>query len=203
MARRKTQNTKTKAKGRRNYLVSLKNPRKPDIKVCTSLAICGHVHYEQIKGIWTDKRIRRFEEEGLIEKVEHVTKKETIVAYKLTESGARYVRKYIYDEAIYKSKSIKHDLGMADKYFSLSDDEQKTVRTESELRKELDTMYARSEITKEEYENASCVDFSYVSDSTGIEVGFEVITSNYTKEEITAKETYCSIVSMTFEGVRV
>lgn len=196
MAKRKNKRNKKKDKQK------LKVPNKKAVSNLKAIAICGHVEANCLLSHWSARGIRTFESEGLIEKVTYVTGKEVIEAYKLTDSGARYVKKYVYDEAIYRSKSIIHDLAMSDRYYSLTDEERDSVKTESQLRRELEVMYSKGGISEEDYKNASCVDFSYTSQS-GEVVGFEVITKNYTKAEILAKQSYCSCVGMTFEGVRV
>lgn len=180
----------------------LANPRQPDIKACKAMAICGHVRAEYIENIWSERRIRTFTEEGLITKVTYSTKKGSVVCYKLTESGVNYAKRYIIPEhQIYASKSIVHDVYMSDHYFTkMSETERETIKTETEIKSEFKEMLISGEIDKGTYDSCSCVDFSYTSDS-GEVIGFEVVTENYTQQDIQAKQTFCSVYGCTYTEV--
>ena len=198
MSKRKDKKNKKKNKDKQRVKV----PNEKAVFNLKAMAICGHVRAEALIDKWSARGIRTFVEEGIIEKVTYVNKKEIVEAYKLTERGSNYVRKYVYDDGIYRSKSIIHDLAMYDRYYSLTNKERESVKTETQLRRELEVMYHKGEVTEEEYKNISCVDFSYTS-RTGEVVGFEVITKNYTNAEIQSKQDYCSVVGMRFDDVRV
>ena len=179
------------------------NPRKPDIKAIKGMAVCGHVRAEYIEDIWSARRIRSFTEERLIEKVSYATKKGSIVCYKLTERGVNYAKKYIIPgHQIYASKSIVHDVYMSDHYFTkMSDTERETIKTETEIKSEFKEMLVSGEISKYTYDSCSCVDFSYTSDSGEI-IGYEVVTDNYTQQDIQAKQTFCRVYGCTYQEVR-
>lgn len=197
------QSNKHKEKPRKpKHSKRLANPRKPDIKACKAMAICGHVRAEYIEKIWSERRIRTFTEEGLIKKVTYSTKKGSVVCYKLTESGVNYAKRYIIPEhQIYASKSIVHDVYMSDHYFTkMSETERETIKTETEIKSEFKEMLISGEIDKETYDSCSCVDFSYTSDS-GEVIGFEVVTENYTQQDIQAKQTFCSVYGCTYTEV--
>ena len=52
----------------------------------------------------------------------------------------------------------------------------------------------------------SCPDFAYVQVAEqGYErvVTFEVVTKNYTEQDIQAKENYCAVMNYSYEQVRV
>ena len=194
------QSNKHKEKPRKsNQSKRLANPRKPDVKACKSLAICGHVRAEYIESIWSDRRIRTFMEEGIIEKVSYGTKKGEVIAYKLTPRGVNYAKKYIIpDYQIYSSRSICHDVYMSDHYFTkMSDTERETIKTETEIKSEWKEMVANEDERIDAPQDYSCVDFMYKSDS-GEMIGFEVITENYTEADIQAKRNFCSAYGCTY-----
>lgn len=197
------QSNKHKEKPRKsNQSKRLANPRKPDVKACKSLAICGHVRAEYIEGIWSARRIRTFMEEGIIEKVSYGTKKGEITCYKLTERGVNYVKKYIIpDHQIYSSRSIIHDVYISDQYFTLSETEKETIKTETEIKADFKEVLASGEISKNTYDSCSCVDFSYTSDR-GEVIGYEVVTDNYTAHDIQAKQTFCEVYGCKYVEVK-
>lgn len=184
-----------------------------DIKAFKSLGVCGHVRPQQLLSIVAKNRIASYEKDGLIEKVvyEHPNQKKPIEGYRLTSRGYRFIKEHIGVDYPYHNTSLKHDLKVADKYFSLTEKERETVVTEKEarvivknkiedLRKNNSQDY---DFQNELFKNSSSVDFIYstTDKETGevIEVGFEAITRNYTDSELLQKSNFATLYNCRLE----
>lgn len=191
----------------------IKNLYPRDEKALLSVSKCGHCSYEQLKEYVADKRLWAYEKDGLIEK-ETFNKfnGETLVGYKLTSVGRNLVEKEYGFSGHQVAQSLNHDLGISTRYFSISDEERATWQTETEARlrfeEEMGRLYREDidryrEIKAMELEHKiSAVDAIYTT-KEGIEVGFEVTTSNYGAVEIEQKQNFVEILEISYESERV
>lgn len=170
----------------------------------TAVSRCGFCTKQHLNNYIKDSRIQSYERAGWL-------KKETIVsnqnikttAYKLTGEGKKVLEKNFGVKHHYKEQSINHDLKIADKYFSLSEKERETWRTETEIRHLFNEKL--EEIKRNEYDRYekiledmraglySMPDCSYTLE-TEIEVYFEATTSNYSQADYEAKERTITIL---------
>lgn len=183
-----------------------------DQKAFMSVDRCGHVTHEQLRNFVADSRIKNYIRDGYMTR-EVFTKPNgtTMQGYKLTRQGREFVEKNYGFKDHQHAQSINHDLGIANKYFSLNEEQRETWRTETELRNLFEeqlnnlykTDYDRYTEIREQLENReiSMPDCSYVTEQ-GIEVAYEVITNSYGIAEIEAKERYIEITKMAYETER-
>lgn len=166
----------------------------------TALSNCGFVTKTQLNNYIKDNRINSYIKEKLIVKSIHVdNKNNSVTAYKLTNKGKEVLTKNFGVTNHYSARSISHDIKLSNRYFTLSEKEQATWRTESHIRDLFNTKMEQireqdldryREITEQKISMPDC---SYTLE-TGIEVYFEVITINYTQSDIEAKERTFNIL---------
>lgn len=178
-----------------HYITNINNR---DIKAFNALSRCGHVQRENLLTCISKSRIENYQKEGLITKDVHVSNKnETTTAYKLTDKGLDLAIKHTDVDRPYQAQSVVHDCQIADKYFSLTKEEQETWKTETQLRDEFNEKleqlreqdYSRYQELQEQYQSReiSMPDGSYTSEM-GVEVFYESVTNNYGQAELEAKE---------------
>lgn len=181
---------------RRSHYINNINNR--DIKAFNAFSRCGYVQRENLLTCISKSRIENYQKEGLIEKEVHVSNQnETTTAYKFTDKGLDLSVKHTGIDKPYQSQSIIHDCQIADKYFSLSEQERDTWKTETELREQFyekleqlrEQDYNRYQELYDQYQNReiSMPDCSYITE-TQIEVFYESVTNNYGQAELEAKE---------------
>lgn len=175
----------------------------------------GHMSSEQLKSMGiADSRMKNYVRDGLMKKVPYKMEGgKNGEAYKLTDQGRQLsgVNWGIRDH--YHAQSAKHDMAIADKLLTLKEEEQFAWKTEEQLRDRVDNQIQDFK-DRGEYETAklyedmladhriSMPDGMYVNDQ-GIEVCFEVITSNYGEAELLSKEAAVQILGTQYETTRV
>ncbi|HCQ5550140.1 TPA: hypothetical protein OLX94_001954 [Clostridioides difficile] len=193
----------------------IKNLYNRDRLALTSISKCGHVRESELKNFIADKRINNYVKDNLVTReVFNKNNGEQLVAYKLTKEGKKLLEREWGVKNHYNAQSINHDLGISNKYFSLSEDKRETWKTETELRQELEEKL--QEIKTIDYERyqeinrmleeklISTPDGAYIDKETGIETYFEVITNSYGQTEIEAKERFIEIMDIkSYEMERV
>ena len=193
----------------------IKNLYNRDRLALTSISKCGHVRESELKNFIADKRINNYVKDNLVTReVFNKNNGEQLVAYKLTKEGKKLLEREWGVTNHYNAQSINHDLGISNKYFSLSEDKRETWKTETELRQELEEKL--QEIKTIDYERyqeinrmleeklISTPDGAYIDKETGIETYFEVITNSYGQTEIEAKERFIEIMDIkSYEMERV
>lgn len=191
----------------------IKNFYNRDRLALTSLSKCGHCSGEQLKEFIANKRITNYvRDELVVREVLNKNNGEQIEGYKLTAKGRAFIEKEWGIKNHYIAQSINHDLGIANKYFSLTEQERESWKTETELKLDFherlaDLMvndYSRYEEVNKMIEDKliSVIDCSYVE--AGIEVYFEVITNSYGQAELQAKERFIEFMNIkTYETERV
>lgn len=190
----------------------IKNFYYRDQKALLAVSKCGYVSHTNLKNFVADSRIKNYCRDGYIIK-ETVTKPngEVLEGYKLTKQGREFVAKEYGFKDHYHAQSLNHDLGVANKYFSLTEQERETWKTETELRNEFEEKlnqlyhenYERYNEIREQLEQGqiSMPDCSYTSEK-GVEIAYEIITNNYGQQEIEAKEKFVEIMKLEYEAER-
>lgn len=171
-----------------------------DRNALSALARCGYVTRDQLGEFLREKRIQSYCKDGLLEKSVYSkpgTRTEDKEVYRLTKAGRELCRREL-SLSIYNAQNPSHDLALADRYFSLSQSERETWRTEGQSREDV---WARIRQLRDQGEEEragelwaklqgdrlSMPDAVYTK-ADGVSVAFEVTTSNYGSEEIAAKE---------------
>ena len=166
----------------------------------SALARCGYVSREQLGVFLREKRVQSYCKDGLIAKSIYSrpgTKAQDVEVYRLTKAGRELCRREL-SLSTYCAQNPAHDLALADRYFSLSQTERETWRTESQSREDVSTEIRQLREQGEEERagelwaklqegQLSMPDAVYTRED-GVSVAFEVTTGNYGNEEITAKE---------------
>lgn len=179
-----------------------------DRQALTAMGNCGYIKKDHMKqcGV-TEGRLKNYIHDG------YAKPGDKGLGYKLTDKGKDFLSSKYGKNTIYNAQSEKHDLGIADKYFSLTADQRDTWKNESELREDFhDKMQELRDQGKEElakiyeemYENhtISMCDGAYTNEE-GIETYYEIITNNYGDAELMAKEAVVQIMNVNYETQRV
>lgn len=171
-----------------------------DKNALSALAACGYVSRDQLGIFLREKRVQSYCKDGLIEKSIYSrpgAKAQDVEVYRLTKAGRELCRREL-SLSTYCAQNPAHDLVLADRYFSLSQTERETWRTESQSREDVSTEIRQLREQGEEERagelwaklqegRLSMPDAVYTRED-GVSVAFEVTTGNYGNEEITAKE---------------
>lgn len=167
---------------------------------------CGRLSSDHLKIdlSMSDKRVINFQRDGYVEKTRLLNRKtkKMDAVYQLTEKGRTAVESYLNLTHCYKSNSGLHDLGVADQYLSLTKDQRDSWETESELQELREAMVEEGLLSVAEDNRASATDGAYINEF-GTKIAFEVITRNYGKVEIEAKETFAAAMGMQLEMTRI
>lgn len=192
----------------------IKNFYNRDRLALTSLSKCGHCSKTNLNTYIADKRIKNYIRDNLITKeVFNKNNGEQIVAYKLTTQGRELLEKEWNVKNHYIAQSVPHDLGISNKYFSLTENEKESWKTETEIRQEFrdrleelrtSNISRYREISELlEHKQISAPDCAY-SLEKGTEVYFEVMTNSYGEQEIEAKEKFVEFMNIkSYETERV
>ncbi|MGG1639531.1 hypothetical protein [Paenibacillus sp. NRS-1760] len=185
-----------------------------DRLVFTALYKVGHVSYDQLQtcGL-ADRRIQNLVRDGLVEKVAYKRKGKSEYCFKLSKLGRETAARLWGLSYAYHAQSPIHDLGIAEKYFSLSEELREKWKSETQIRKEFEDRIADmrkegNEVEAKLYQDMlkekliSMPDGLY-NNTEGIEVGVEIITNSYGIEEMRSKETFVSIIGCQYETIRV
>ncbi|MEK4715918.1 hypothetical protein [Sporosarcina sp. FSL K6-5500] len=162
---------------------------------------CGRLSSKHLKSELTmaDKRVLNFQRDGYLEhgRLLNPKTREMESVFQLTDKGRGLVDAQLNLSHFYKSVGGRHDLAVADKYFSLNQEEQHSWRTEGELR---EVFQARLEELGGTYQakEVSATDGAYVA-RDGRTILFEVVTRNYGKAEIQAKENFATLLGLELE----
>lgn len=186
-----------------------------DVKALSALARCGYVDREQLGEFLRNKRIEGYCKDGLVERSVYSrpgSREHDREVYRLTAAGRSLCRRELSMSNLYSPQNPAHDLALAGRYFSLSEAERETWRTESQSRDALEEHIhqlrdqgeeARAEQLWEGLRSGSLSmpDAVYTT-SEGVTVAFEVITNNYGQAELEAKEEAAEALGASVEFVR-
>lgn len=166
----------------------------------SALARCGYVSREQLGVFLREKRVQSYCKDGLIEKSIYSrpgTKAQDVEVYRLTKAGRELCRREL-SLSTYCAQNPAHDLALADRYFSLTQTERESWRTENQSREDVHAGIRQLREQGEEeragelwaklQEGRLSMPDAVYTRSDGVSVAYEVTTSNYGQEEITAKE---------------
>ena len=162
-----------------------------------SIARCAHVREEHLLKLITANRIKTFIEEKLIDKRKCYNPAHPFTSYTLTQKGKRFMKNNYNFKNFQHCQSIEHDSVISDKYFELTEKERKSWRTETALKLILEK-YSYLQKEGKEY---SATDAFYIAED-GEKIGFEVVTSNYTRAGIQAKKNCCELLNLFYEERR-
>lgn len=179
----------------------------------SAFRICGYVTAEQLKKNCdiSPTRLKHYKLDGLISKESYMVKGQSknSIAYRITPLGEAVAQKKFGLNNFYHAKNPNHDLEIANRYFSLSQSEQQSARSETEVRKDIEArieeMKEHDREQSETYEKMlvegliSTPDMVYTMAETNIEIAYEVVTSNYTTADIQAKAVACEIIKAELE----
>lgn len=190
----------------------IKNFMFRDQKALMSISRCGHVGHEQLKNYIADSRIKNYVRDGLVTKeVFNKSSGEQLIGYKLTGEGRKFVEKNYGFKEHQIAQSLTHDLGISNKYFSLTEKEQSTWQTETQLRNQLQDEIDRlrnsevdrwNELTEMmERREISIPDCSYTTGE--VVIAYEVVTNSYGRAELQAKEEYTNVMGTSIEYGRI
>lgn len=169
-----------------------------DKQALLSIARCAHVREEHLLKLITANRIKTFIEEKLIDKRRCYNPAHPFTSYTLTPKGKRFIKNNYNFKNFQHCQSIEHDSVISDKYFELTEKERKTWRTETDIKLVLEKY---SYLKKEGKEYSATDSFFYLRE-TGEKVGYEVVTSSYTKSSIQAKRSCCELLGLIYEERR-
>ncbi len=180
------------------------NYNEKDKQALLSIARCAHVREEYLLRLITANRIKTFIEQKLIDKRKCYNPAHHFTSYTLTQKGKRFMKNNYNFKNFQHTQSIEifhtklRQLNIiSDKYFELTEKERKSWRTETDIKLVLEKYsYLRKE--GKEY---SATDAFYVR-SDGKKIGFEVVTSSYTKACIQAKRNCCQLLGLIYEERR-
>lgn len=194
-------------------MAHIKRMMSHDIAAFEAMAKCGHIskaHFQQV-GVG-ESRIGKYMKEGLVERVNWKNRNNSGVCYKLTDAGKDFYYERTGFGGFYSPQSGAHDLAIADKYFSLSNDERKSFLTEKQARKVFRTHLndLRAQDRSQEADHlAGLLKSGQISMPDALYrsgdrlVAFEVITSSYGRAEIAAKEAFVDAVGADTDFVRI
>lgn len=180
-----------------------------DWKVFGALSKCGHASHEQLREFVRDKRLSTYEKAGLIGRVPYHragSGSEDRTCYRLTSAGREFCRKQLHMSGMYHAQSVAHDMGLADRYFSLSQEERDSWQTESQVRdmyeQYLDQLrdqgqeeLAQSLWDKLQEGETSPPDAVYTTES-GEQIVLEVVTNNYGETELAEKSEFSAVLGL-------
>lgn len=173
------------------------NFNEKDKQSLLSIARCAHVREEHLLKLITANRIKSFVEQKLIDKRKCYNPAHPFTSYTLTQKGKRFIKNNYNFKNFQHTQSIEHDSIISDKYFELTEKERKSWRTETALKLVLEK-YSYLQKEGKEY---SATDAFYIRED-GKRIGFEVVTSNYTRANIKAKKIFCELFNLIYEERR-
>lgn len=161
-----------------------------------------------------DKRILNFQRDGYVERCAYYNRqtKEAEHIYRLTDKGKELCSTQLNIANFYKSSSARHDLALADKYFSFRQEERMTWMTEADLR---DQFHQHIEALLERGEYIRAYDLQEglqeriisVPDGACVKGGdvisIEVVTSSYGTVELNAKEFFVQEMGFNYETIKI
>ncbi|MFR2886620.1 MAG: hypothetical protein ACLTDM_00310 [Clostridium butyricum] len=168
-----------------------------DKQALLSIARCAHVREEHLLKLITANRIKTYIKQNLIEKEKSYNPANPFTSYVLTLKGKRFMKNNYNFKNFQHIQSAEHDSAISDKYFELTEKERKSWKTETDMKLILE----KYSYLQEECKEYSATDSFYVKE-TGEKVGFEVVTSNYTKANIKAKKNCCELLGLFYEERR-
>lgn len=155
-----------------------------DVDLLFGIARTGLTSFYDARSVigLSEKRLKNLEKENYISSNDVVVKgKDTIKVFHLNEHGRKYIKVNSDIDKVYRSneRQIEHDLKLSSIYYSLDPEERSTWTNENDL------------INKYKEDNPgrelkTMIDATYTT-SNGYKIAVEVVTRNYTGEQIQEK----------------
>lgn len=204
-------------------MAKLKEKSQPKIKALKAkdkdfirtLSHAGRMTREQAGEIDVNKtRLLSFKHDGYIDRTYSFDKsqKTFVESFYLTEKGRLFATDNLNVHTFYRSNGVSHDIALAGQYQKLSLEEQRSWKTENELRdmfkdKLNELRDQGQELRAMDLENKlqqgllSPGDGGYISDSGSLVV-IEIVTKHYGADEIQAKEGFAQVLGAEINLVR-
>lgn len=186
----------------RNLLIALKN-----------VGYLTQQHVRSEIGL-SAKRLLNFQRDNYIEKCAFYNKetKEAEHIYRLTNRGKTLCETQLGIRNFYKSVSARHDLVVADTYFSYSVGEREDWHTEADMRhivhQHIERVENEGDVVRADELRAMLKDGRMSVPDAGIVKGeqfiaIEVITSSYGTAELAAKEAYVEEMGFEYKTIKI
>ena len=188
----------------------IKQIQQKDIKAMAIISNCGHASHQQLSIHLKDNRIDAWRSRGVIEERSYRdVNGEYQTAYALTVKGKDFTKKHmgLDNHQSTNKKKTKHDVAVAKRYTSLSEQERSTYKNETVLRAEfkehlMELKHSNPTLHQEinnlyRSKQISTPDGAYTSTSANgesVTVYAETITRNYKEQEIIAKHNYVAVM---------
>lgn len=182
-----------------------------DKNAFTAFSKCGHLNHNHLKSLGvSETKIKNYSRDGLIKKVAYDIKGQVNngICYKLTDEGRKVAeRKFDLQKFAQNTNGHeRHNLDVANKYMSLTQEERATVLNEREVRDLVQDRILEIE-NKQERDQASELldqgamsmpDIVYTTEE-GVTMAYETTTNNYGEEDIVAKQETCTFIKAELE----
>ena len=177
----------------------IKEFNESDRRALTAIAKTSIATEQQLQKIITKNRIYSYIKEGILKKDMYYNpdQSKSIQAYRLTKHGQKIATYYFNIKDFQHSESIIHDIIIANKYFSLSQKEQKTWLSETTIKKILQ----EREDEFEEGKEYGALDGVY-KNLNGNWIGFEAVNSSYRNKDIVKKKNTSRLLNLKYEEGR-
>jgi len=202
------------ARGRKSQYINKLTSK--DQAFLKSLRCVGYLNQNHIKnhvGL-TDKRVQNFERDGYVERCAYLNRqtKEMEHVWRLTDKGKELASTQMNLSNFYRSSSARHDLALADKYFSLPEADREHWLTEGDLR---DMLKERIEKLQEQGELARADQLREMLQDRTISVpdgacvkgeqifAYEIVTNSYGEAELQAKQEYVQEMGIAYETIKI
>lgn len=206
---------------------TMKTIRHKDVNTFKALARTNLMTADQLKELGlTNNRIKQMAKDKYLKQICYTDKQgNSFHIFCLGSKGEKYCNSVLGINSFYASIGQHHDLLLSREYLKLTEKERESVKTENEWRAELKNQIrevqdrardeSRSQQEREQDEalykqlceqmqnrEISTVDMTYVRESDGVEVAIEIVTGNYTEQEIQAKMTFAETMKLELVLVR-
>ena len=170
---------------------------------------CGVLTQEHVNQYIAKSRLKYFVKCGYIQSASHFYTGNCIThVYFLTAKGKKFAAKYCVSGQFYRSSSATHDIAIANRYMALPLEQRLTWITEKEL---LDVLNRTSKSFEEGgfFEETDEIQQQIISPTDGGYICdgqlhlIEVITHNYTFEEVLAKCQFAQALNCRIEIIKI
>lgn len=176
--------------------------RDKDFTRCLSHA--GYMRKSQALDMGMNKsRLNTYQSEGYVDKmyVYNTETKSPEECFFLTDKGRNLATNMMGIESFYRSNGVKHDARLAEEYQKLSLEEQRSWLTEKDLRQMYDDRMENLGVTVKD-SSISPGDGAYVG-SDGQLMIIEIVTDNYGKAEVQAKEDFAQALGAQIQLIKI
>lgn len=198
---------------KKQYINKLTTKDRDLLKAFRNVGYLNQRHIKQEIGL-SDNRLLNFKRDGYIEQCAYLNRqtKEMEHVYRLTDKGKKLVSTQMNLDNFYKSSSARHDLALADKYFSLSNADRENWLTESDLRdrfnEHIEKLQDQGEIERAEQLREMLQERTInVPDGAFMKEGqimfVEIVTNSYGTAELQAKQEFVQEMGVNYETIKI